>query len=292
MHDRSWTFEPAVVLWLTAFAAIYIGGLFRLWSTAGAGKGISRAQAAAFAGGWLTLVAALMSPLDRISDWLFSAHMIQHELLMVVAAPLVAASSPLVAATWIVRRRVQIPWRLHRPVMILATAPAFVWGLHAIVLWVWHLPVLFEGAMAHESIHVFQHFSFFMSACLFWWGLAHGRYGRLGYGAAVLYLFATGLHSGILGALLTFSPEIWYPVYASTTAAWGFTPIEDQQLAGLVMWIPASLVFLVGGLIFFAGWLRESGRRDIKDLGLPRMRPAKFLGHPSSSASTDHGGDA
>ena len=262
MHDTPWTFEPVVVVWLAAFAAVYAGGLFRLWSTAGAGKGISRGQAAAFAGGWLTLVLALMSPLDQISDWLFSAHMIQHELLMVVAAPLVAASSPVVAATWLLRKRRQIPRYLHRPVMILATAPAFVWLLHAVVLWVWHLPVLFEGAMAHESIHVFQHFSFFLSACLFWWGLAHGRYGRLGYGAAVVYLFATALHSGVLGALLTFSPAIWYSVYAATTSAWGYTPIEDQQLAGLVMWIPASLVFVAGGLAFFAAWLRESDRRE------------------------------
>jgi len=262
MHGTLWTFEPVVVVWLVAFAAIYTGGLLRLWRSAGAGKGISRRQAAAFAGGWLTLVVALMSPLDRLSDWLFSAHMIQHELLMVVAAPLVALSGPLVAATWMSKNRLQIPGRLYQPLTGVATAPAFVWGLHAFVLWVWHVPVLFEAAMAHEPVHVFQHFSFFTTACLFWWGLGHGRYGRLGYGAAVFYLFATGIHSGVLGALLTFSPAIWYPVYTATTSAWGYTPLEDQQLAGLVMWIPASLVFLAGGLGFLLAWLRESDRRS------------------------------
>jgi putative membrane protein len=187
--------------------------------------------------------------------------MIQHELLMVVAAPLVALSGPLVAATWMSKKRLQIPGRLYQPLTSVATAPAFVWGLHAFVLWVWHIPALFEAAMQHEAVHVFQHFSFFSTACLFWWGLAHGRYGRLGYGAAVFYLFATGIHSGVLGALLTFSPAIWYPVYTATTSAWGYTPLEDQQLAGLVMWIPASLVFLAGGLGFLLAWLRESDRR-------------------------------
>ena len=186
----SWTFEPVVVAWLTVFAAVYTTGLIRIWKSAGSGRGISRRQAAAFAAGWLTLVVALVSPLDTISDWLFSAHMIQHELLMVVAAPLIAASSPLVAATWLFKGRLRTPAVVHRPVMGLATAPAFVWLLHAVMLWVWHIPSLFQGAMAHESIHIVQHFCFFVTACLFWWGLAHGRYGRIGYGAAVIYLFA------------------------------------------------------------------------------------------------------
>jgi putative membrane protein len=141
------------------------------------------------------------------------------------------------------------------------TEPAFVWLLHAVALWVWHIPFLFQTAMAHDSIHVIQHFCFFTSACLFWWGMAHGRYGRLGYGAAVIYIFATAVHSGVLGALLTFSPAIWYPIYSATTAAWGFTPLQDQQLAGLVMWVPASVIFLLVGLGFMGAWLRESERR-------------------------------
>ena len=260
MHAAPWTFQPVVVVWLSAFATIYAGGVWRLWRHAGVGRGISRMQAAAFAAGWLALVVALVSPLDAISDWLFSAHMIQHELLMVVAAPLMAASSPLIALGWLFRRRGRVPPQVHQPLLSLATEPAFVWGLHALVLWAWHIPALFQAAMAHEAVHVFQHFCFFASACLFWWGLAHGRYGRLGYGAAVIYLFATAVHSGVLGALLTLSPGIWYEVYAKTTLAWGFTPLEDQQLAGLVMWIPASVIFLAGGLVFFLAWLRESDR--------------------------------
>jgi putative membrane protein len=142
------------------------------------------------------------------------------------------------------------------------TAPATVWLLHALALWIWHLPSLFDAALEHEGIHAVQHLTFYLTAALFWWSLLQGRYGRAGYGAAVIYLFATGLHSGVLGALLTFSSDSWYPAYAAASLTWGLTPLEDQQLAGLVMWVPAGLIFVAGGLAFFAAWLRESGRRS------------------------------
>jgi putative membrane protein len=243
---------------LIALAVTYGLGVARLWSAAGIGKGISRWQAFAFAGGWLTLLAALVGPLHELSESLLSAHMIQHELLMVVAAPLIAFSSPLVAFMWLFRGSL-----VHRAVhwTRVVTSPATVWLLHAAALWIWHLPALYQAAVSNEAIHAVQHTCFFGTACLFWWGIAHGRYGRLGNGAAVIYVFATALHSGALGALLTFSSDLWYPVYESTTRAWGLTPLEDQQLAGLVMWIPAGVVFLGGGLAFLAAWIRESERR-------------------------------
>src|SRR5437588_564476 len=139
-----------------------------------------------------------------------------------------------------------------------AQALAFIGGWFALVAALVWLDELSEQLF---SAHMVQHLSFFGSAALFWWGLAHGRYGRLGYGAAVLYVFATAVHSGVLGALLTFSPRVWYPLYESTASRFGMTPLEDQQLAGLLMWVPASLVFIAGGLYFFAAWIRESERR-------------------------------
>jgi putative membrane protein len=196
--------------------------------------------------------------------------MVQHELLMVVAAPLIALAAPLVALMWALpprgRRRVMQAVRRRGVAGAWAaiTAPAAVWLLHAVTLWVWHMPSLFDAALRSETIHAVQHLSFFWTAALFWWGMAHGRYGRLGYGAAVVYVFATAVHSGVLGALLTLSPHVWYPLYAtatSATAAFGLTPLEDQQLAGLLMWVPAGVIFIAGGLFFFAAWLRESERR-------------------------------
>jgi len=196
--------------------------------------------------------------------------MVQHELLMVVAAPLIAVGAPLVAFTWMLpfrSRRTVFDAARNRPLLALWTAvsaPATVWLLHAVALWVWHLPSLYEAALHDDVVHAAQHLSFFGTAALFWWGIAHGRYGRLGYGAAVIYVFATALHSGVLGALLTFSTTLWYPAYATSSAArqtWGLTPLEDQQLAGLVMWVPAGVVFVAVGLGFFAAWIRESERR-------------------------------
>jgi cytochrome c oxidase assembly factor CtaG len=221
----------------------------------------------AFCCGWLALVVALLSPLDEWSETLFVAHMAQHELLMVVAAPLVALSSPLVAILWALPAtgRLRLLETIRRPAIVsgwtILSAPPTVWMLHALALWVWHLPWLYDAALEHEGVHAIQHLCFFATAALFWWSLVRGRYGRLGYGAAVLYLFATALHSSVLGALIAFSPDVWYPVYASTSRAWGLTPLEDQQLAGFLMWVPAGLVFVIGGLAFFAAWLRESGRR-------------------------------
>jgi cytochrome c oxidase assembly factor CtaG len=91
----------------------------------------------------------------------------------------------------------------------------------------------------------------------------------MGYGAAVLYMFTTSVHSGVLGALLTFSSSVWYPAYTDTTASWGLTPLEDQQLGGLIMWVPAGLVYLLAGLALFVGWLRESERRVVRREGEP-----------------------
>jgi len=233
---------------LLVSAALSAVGVTRLWGHAGVGQGIRRSQAIAFALGWLTLVVALVA-LDELSDRLFSAHMAQHELLIVVAAPLLAASGYWIALLWALRIHLR-----KSSMVTMITAPGVVWILHAVALWAWHIPALYDLAVEHESIHAVQHASFLGTAVLFWWGLLRGRYGRAGYGAAVVYVFATAVHSGVLGALLTFSPTIWYPHYAHAG-------LEDQQLAGLLMWIPASVIFVAGGLYFFAAWLRESERR-------------------------------
>jgi len=291
---RTWSFEPGIVLSLAALAAIYTIGVWRLWRNAGVGVGISRGQAAAFACGWLALVIALVSPLDALSDALFSAHMVQHELLIVVAAPLIVLGAPAIALMWLLTapQRKSFFDSVRRPAVVAAwtavTAPATAWLLHAVALWVWHLPELYEAALASDSVHAAQHISFFGTAALFWWGIAHGRYGRLGYGAAVLYVFATALHSGVLGALLTLSQTPWYSAYVPVAGGrtWGLTPLEDQQLAGLLMWVPAGAIFLIVGLLFFAAWLRESERRiRFTRFAAEPHGPARLLAAAGSAGS-------
>jgi cytochrome c oxidase assembly factor CtaG len=193
--------------------------------------------------------------------------MVQHELLMALAAPLLVLGRPLIPMLWALpmrwRRRLG-GWAKAAPVQggwRWATAPFAAWLLHAAALWLWHLPGPYQATLASEAMHTLQHASFLGTGLLFWWALVHGREGRMGYGAAVFYLFATAMHSGGLGALLTFAPSPWYPAYGGSAQAWGLTALEDQQLAGLIMWIPAGLVYVVAGLILLAAWMREAERR-------------------------------
>jgi putative membrane protein len=248
-------FFVLAVLLLTG--ALYIRGALPLLQR----KVLRSWHIAAFAGGWLTLLAALVSPIDTLSDVLFSVHMTQHELLMLVAAPLIVIGQPLTpilrALPSRVRTRLQSEARSRWtvPIWRFLTGPVNVWILHAIVLLGWHLPALYEAALRSDLIHYVQHLMFVGVAVLFWWALVHGRYGRLGYGMAVLYVFTTAMYTGALGALLTVSPRIWYPIYEERTAALGADPLADQQLAGLIMWIPAGVILLVVALGFLAAWL-------------------------------------
>jgi cytochrome c oxidase assembly factor CtaG len=264
-HDlvRAWSFEPLVVTGLMLTAGLFLIGFLRKGSTR-IGEGIW------FACGWLALVVALVSPVHAWGRVLFSAHMTQHEVLMLVAAPLLVLGRPLVVFLWAFpvqwSRRignvgkigcVSGTWRF-------LTIPLVAWLVHAIALWVWHVPVLFDAVLQNEWVHTLQHISFLASALLFWWALIHGPQGAMGYGAAVLYLFTTSIHSGALGALLTVAGTVWYPSYIGLTSSWGLTPLEDQQLGGLIMWIPAGVVYLIAGLALFVGWLREAELRTAK----------------------------
>ncbi|MFL6697083.1 MAG: cytochrome c oxidase assembly protein [Vitreoscilla sp.] len=258
-----WSFEPWVLACLVVAAAMYAMGVARLWSHAGRGRGLSVARVACWWGGWVALVAALVSPLDPLGERLFSAHMLQHEMLMVVAAPLLVLGRPLAAWAW----ALPPPWRagaggLFKGRRWLAfwgalTHPLSAWCLHAIALWGWHLPALFEAALNHRWIHTLQHLSFLGSALLFWWTTIAAST-RRARGAAMASLFTTMAHTGALGALMTLSPLLWYSHYAATTAAFGLDPLEDQQLGGLIMWIPSATAYLAAGLVVAARWLQPA----------------------------------
>jgi cytochrome c oxidase assembly factor CtaG len=135
------------------------------------------------------------------------------------------------------------------------TEPIGAWSLHAIALWVWHTPVLFEAALADEAVHVAQHSCFLVSALFFWWSVFGRGAARRG-GASVASLFTTMMHTSALGALLTFAPASWYAHYAKASA-FGLSALEDQQLGGLVMWVPGGLAYLVAGLAIVAAWLGQ-----------------------------------
>jgi putative membrane protein len=266
----TWGLDPLVVVSLAVSGWLYLRGVRKLWRAAERGRGIRRWEAWAYAGGWLALFIALVSPLHPLGEVLFSAHMTQHELLMLVAAPLVVLGRPVIAFLWALpltwARRVggwsKATWFQHTWQTI--TNPLTAWIIHAAALWVWHVPLLFQATLKSDLVHTLQHVCFLGSALLFWWALMHGPQGLMGYGAAVLYLFTTSVHSGILGALITFTGTVLYPAYSKTTASWGLTALEDQQLGGLIMWVPAGLVYIVAGLALCAGWMRESERKVLR----------------------------
>jgi putative membrane protein len=260
----AWSLEPWALGCIVAASALYAIGLASLWRRAGAGRGITYAQAGRFALGTLALAAALLSPLDTLGAELFSAHMVQHELLMAAAAPLLVTARPLEAWTWGLRASwrsalgaaTREPWLRRSWAAI--TEPLSAWTLHAIALWAWHIPALFEAALASEPVHIAQHASFFGTALLFWWSVLDRRPRNAG-ASAMASLFATMAHSGALGALITFAPRPWYPAYAAGNA-WGLTPLADQQLGGLIMWGPASLAYLAAALVIASRWLSPPRR--------------------------------
>jgi putative membrane protein len=270
-----WTLSPLVVPLLLLSGALYALGVRRLWARLGRGGGIRWWEAASFAAGWTSLWIALVSPLDRLSDILFSAHMAQHEVLMVVAAPLLVIGRPFLPVLWALpsRWRERLGTAARRPAVRSAwswmTGPFVVLVVHGAAVWVWHAPVLFEAALRSEAVHGLQHLCFFWTAALFWWALVQGGYGRLGYGVAALFVFATSVHTSVLGALITFARAAWYPIYAGRGEEWGIGALEDQQLAGLYMWIPSGLTFIVIGLALVAAWLGEAERRVA--LGRPEL---------------------
>jgi putative membrane protein len=265
---RTWTLDWYVLAGVFVPAWLYARGVRRLWGRAGVGRGVRRWQAGCFAAGIAALFVALISPLDALGGALFSAHMVQHMVLMLVAAPLLVLGNAFVPFVWALspawRRRIG-GWLRHpavRGVWYVFGNPVSAWLLHAAAIWVWHVPVLYEATLGSELVHIAQHAAFFGTAMLFWWSsFEMARRRRLRFGFGVLYVFTTMLHTSILSALLTFSLVLWYPIYAERTGAWGLTPLEDQQLGGLLMWVPAGVVYLVVALALMAAGLSTPDRR-------------------------------
>jgi putative membrane protein len=259
----SWDFAAVTLIVLSG--AVYVSGLRRL-STRDAMP--PRLERTAFLCGWLTLLISVLPPLDGLATQRFSAHMLQHELMMLVGAPLIIAGRPLPVWLW------GLPSTWRPPVgdvfrrsgiggaWYALTAPLVAWVLHGLAVWVWHIPALYDAAVADEGVHALQHAIFVGTSALFWWGLLYGRYGRAGYGAAVFYVFTTVIHTGLLGAMLTFAGRPFYPIYLGPAQASGIDPVADQQLAGLVMWIPAGVILTLLGLGLFAAWIGAADRRQ------------------------------
>jgi len=256
--STGWAWDPSILIPMAVLAVLYSIGTTKLRLRSHGGLRRLHTRACLFASGWIALIGALCSPLHAWAMRSFTAHMVEHELLMLVAAPLLVLSQPLAVLLWAlpartrlaVGRGVRSAW-VARPWRVL-TAPVSATLLQAAVLWFWHAPSLFDRALRSDVWHAAQHACFIASSLFFWHAVAvgHGAVARERRGLSAFCLFVTSIVSGALGALMAFSNSPWYAGYASLgVMPFGLTPAEDQQLAGLVMWIPGGLVHAVVALV-------------------------------------------
>ena len=264
---HAWPMQPVVGFTIATAAVLYWRGVVLTWRAAGSGRGVRRPRAIAFAGAMIALGVALLSPLDPLGETLFSAHMVQHLVLMTVAAPLVAYSMPLPTMLRALPRdmgkRLARAWvraaTVRSTVRALAS-PGVSWVPQTAALWLWHTTSLYEAALRHPLTHALEHGSFLATALLFWWGILNvtRRPYRSGILKAIAALFITTLQSGVLGALVAMSSHPWYPLHARGAAAWGMSALEDQQLAGLIMWVPGGMFYVVAALYLMSLVLRAT----------------------------------
>ena len=280
-----WSFEPWIVAPLAVTAIVYARGAREsLRRSTNARSEIGR-EIALFTTGFAVLTLALVSPIHELSEDLFSAHMIQHELMMTIAAPLLVLGKPFAPLMW------GLPVNTRTPVarvFSFSIPPLAAFLVHGAAIWVWHAPLLYDASVRSEFVHAAQHLSFLGTALIFWWSIFHARSRKGSEGVAILYLFLTAIHTTLLGALLTVSDSAIYPAYTdATTRVWGLTAIEDVQLGGLIMWVPGGIAYLAAALYLMLGWLKPSSKRVSQ---LARTAAVIAIVASISSCTTDRDG--
>ena len=267
-HDlwSAWNLHPVLLagLLLTAWA-------YRRGRTRGPRRPVDTWRARCFTLALVALGLALLSPLDALSNALASAHMVQHLLLLLVAAPLLALSAPssaILRGSPLAVRRASGRWRrrlgLTHGNLAVLRHPAAVWLLQVGVLWFWHAAAPYDAALDNQFLHLLEHASFLVTAVLFWHVVIGVRgAARVSGGLGVLLVFAMAMASVFLSVLLTFARTPWYSGYATTTASWGLDPLTDQRVAGVIMWIPAGGIYLAAALVLLVTWIRATEREDV-----------------------------
>ncbi|HEX5488590.1 MAG TPA: cytochrome c oxidase assembly protein [Rhodanobacteraceae bacterium] len=277
-----WQWEP----WLLACIALalvpYVIGMWRMDTQRA--RILGRLRAAAFFAGLVILLVALESPLDAVADDLFSVHMVQHMLLLLVIPPLLVHGRPVITWLWAFgvneRRTITRGWKRT------GLDAAFRWLMRPVVVWVllsaalifWHLPGPYDAAVRHEWLHDLEHLSFLGFSLAFWTIVIepYGARRRLGHGATIVFVVSAGFVMSLIGAILTLASHPFYPVHLHTTQAYGLTPLQDQQVAGIVMWIPSNLVHAAALCGVFLEWLRAD-QRHAAHADHPRRHAGVYL---------------
>jgi cytochrome c oxidase assembly factor CtaG len=253
-----WNWSPVVIIVLVLLAAAYSYAMSAWRRKHHPDERVQGSRMMLFALGLLTLFIAEISPLDALVGALFTAHMIQHLLISLVAAPLLVASIP----GWLARdlfghRGIATLWKW-------LTMPLVAGFLFNANIWLWHAPPLMSAMMMDMSIHLLSQLLYLVTGVIFWWPLfGSGEVGwpPLNLAGKLLYLFLSDMPMVLLGAGLTFTPPL-YQMYITTAQAFGVSPAQDQQIGGLLMWIPGSIFFIVIASGFFLQWMLQQEQRQ------------------------------
>lgn len=245
-----WSWQPTVLIGLALFTWGY--GFLARRTRAGGSPGplLARNQVVLFVAASLTLVLALLSPIDYIGDqYLFSMHMVQHLLLASVWPPLLLLATP----AWMLRPLLQR--RVVTAILGFLTYPATAIMAFTLDLYLWHIPALYDLTLQNEYIHVLEHLSFMFFGILNWWPvLSPLREQRLAYAFQVLYLFVDAMLMMAPAILFTFAPMPFYPPYVAAPRLWGISALSDQQVGGLIMWYPGNVPYVIGIISAFYKW--------------------------------------
>lgn len=248
--------HPSVLIGVGLFGALYFYGIGPLRRRHTLGPPAESWRPLCFVLGLLVMLGSLNGPIHDLSDtYLFSVHMAQHLLLTMVLPPLLIAGTPGWLLDWLLR---------PRPVLAVArvlTHPVVGGVLFSAVLLAWHAVGAYDLMMRNHEVHVATHLMFIATAVLLWWPVTSPStlLPRLGQGMGMLYLFLVQIPMQILGAIITFADDILYPWYSSAPRTWGLSPLDDQKLGGLLMWIPGNLWIWGAMSVLFFQWAKREG---------------------------------
>ncbi len=247
-----WDWEPTILIGTALILGVYLYAIGPFRERHGF-ESVSRAKALAFVLGVDIIFLALVSPLDKLGDkYLFSAHMVQHLLLTIVGPMLMVIGTPEWFLRPIVRNKVLFA------IARFLTYPAVAFVLFNGDFFLWHAPALYDATLINSTLHIFEHLTFIIFGILFWWPLLSPSKDlpRLSIGGQVLYLFFGGMPSVLLGAGLTFAPPLYTP-YIAAPRVWGISAATDQQLGGLIMWVPVNISYIIVMSVLFLRWMQK-----------------------------------
>ena len=254
----AWNWEPSIIIGTALIVGLYLYGIGPLRRKYHLADEVKRGQVVAFLLGVFIMFLALVSPLDELGDsYLFSAHMVQHLFITLVGPPLLLIGTP----AWLLQ-----PLLRKRAVFLIArvlTFPALAFLLYNADFWLWHAPPLYNATLENQGIHILEHVTFIVFGILNWWPIfsPSEELPRLSLGGQILYIFLTGMPTVALGAGLTFFPPLYAP-YLAAPRIWGLSAAVDQQLGGLIMWIPGNIFYIVIVSILFIQWMQKQDAKQ------------------------------